>query len=131
MKFVQFWRETSLNSKYDQSLYKDYLRYKGNPYNTYSHKGLPPGPINNPGFDAIKAAAYPAKTNFLFFVAKGNNQHHFTKNERDHINAKNKYLKDDVYVIDCIDKLKILSNINRIKFNDLMEYINNFYKYYL
>ena len=73
---------------------KDYSRYKENPYNTYSHKGLPPGPINSPGFYAIRAAAYPAKTDFLFFVAKGNNQHHFTKNERDHINAKNKYLKD-------------------------------------
>ena len=73
---------------------KDYHRYKDNPYNTYSHNGLPPGPINNPGFDAIKAAAYPAKTNFLYFVAKGNNQHHFTTNERDHINAKNKFLKE-------------------------------------
>ena len=73
---------------------KDYSRYKENPYNTYSHKGLPPGPINSPGFYAIRAAAHPAKTDFLFFVAKGNNQHHFTKNERDHINAKNKYLKD-------------------------------------
>ena len=36
----------------------------------------------------------PAKTNFLYFVAKGNNQHHFTTNERDHINAKNKFLKE-------------------------------------
>ena len=73
---------------------KDYLRYRDNPYNTYSHKGLPPGPINSPGFHAIKAAAYPVNTSFLFFVAKGNNQHYFTENERDHINAKNKYLKD-------------------------------------
>ena len=73
---------------------KDYQRYKDNPYNTYSHNGLPPGPINNPGFDAIKAAAFPAKTDFLYFVAKGNNQHHFTTNERDHINAKNKFLKE-------------------------------------
>ena len=72
---------------------KDYSRYQDSPYNTYSHKGLPPGPINSPGFEALKAAAYPAKTDFIFFVAKGNNQHHFTTNERDHINAKNKYLK--------------------------------------
>ena len=72
---------------------KDYNRYEDNPYNTYSHKGLPPGPINSPGFEALKAAAYPAQTDFIFFVAKGNNLHHFTTNERDHINAKNKFLK--------------------------------------
>ena len=72
---------------------KDYTRYEENPYNTYSHKGLPPGPINSPGFEALKAAAYPAQTDFIFFVAKGNNLHHFTTNERDHINAKNKFLK--------------------------------------
>ena len=72
---------------------KDYSRYEDNPYNTYSHRGLPPGPINSPGFEALKAAAYPAQTDFIFFVAKGNNQHHFTTNERDHINAKNKFLK--------------------------------------
>jgi len=73
---------------------KDYTKYKSSPYNTYSHKGLPPGPISSPGFYALRAAAYPAETNFLFFVAKGDNLHHFTSNERDHINAKNKYLKN-------------------------------------
>ena len=73
---------------------KDYAKYKTSPYNTYSHKGLPPGPINSPGFYALRAATHPAETDFLFFVAKGNNRHHFTTNERDHINAKNKYLKD-------------------------------------
>ena len=51
------------------------------------------GPINSPGIDAIKAALYPAKTEYMFFVAKGDNRHHFSKTEREHINAKNKYLK--------------------------------------
>ena len=49
------------------------------PYNTRVHTGLPPGPIGNPGLDAIKAAAHPAKTKYLFYVAKvcGNGRHNF------------------------------------------------------
>ncbi len=38
------------------------------PYNTYSHTGLPPGPISNPGLSALQAVANPAKTNYLYFV---------------------------------------------------------------
>ena len=41
------------------------------PYNTRKARGLPPGPIANPGIASIQAAAHPAKTNFLFYVAKG------------------------------------------------------------
>jgi UPF0755 protein len=42
----------------------------GSPYNTRNHKGLPPTPIDNPGLAAIQAAAHPAHTNFLYFVAR-------------------------------------------------------------
>jgi UPF0755 protein len=38
------------------------------PYNTYLHTGLPPGPIGNPGLDAIKAALDPVKANYLYFI---------------------------------------------------------------
>src|SRR5918994_1406226 len=40
------------------------------PYNTRMHAGLPPGPIGNPGLDSIRAAARPAKSNYLFYVVK-------------------------------------------------------------
>ncbi|MDA1314625.1 MAG: endolytic transglycosylase MltG [Acidobacteria bacterium] len=46
------------------------------PYNTYVHGGLPPGPIANPGRKALLAAAKPAETGFLFFVAKGDGAGH-------------------------------------------------------
>jgi UPF0755 protein len=42
------------------------------PYNTRTHQGLPPGPINSPGLAAIQAAAHPAKTGYLFYVNKPN-----------------------------------------------------------
>ena len=71
---------------------KDYTRFDS-PYNTYMYKGLPPGPISNPGIDAIIAAVYPASSNYMFFVAKGDGRHYFTKTEKEHNNAKKKYLK--------------------------------------
>lgn len=58
------------------------------PYNTYKHAGLPPGAICNPGGDAIMAALYPAESDYLYFVAKGDGTHIFSKTHEEHINAK-------------------------------------------
>ncbi|MGB9612969.1 MAG: endolytic transglycosylase MltG [Candidatus Margulisiibacteriota bacterium] len=57
-------------------------------YNTYRQKGLPPGPICNPGIESIKAAVYPAKTNFFFFVAKPDGGHIFSRTWSEHQKAK-------------------------------------------
>ena len=63
------------------------------PYNTYLNHGLPPGPINNPGIESIKAAIYPEEIDFLYFVAKGDGYHTFSKTEKEHNRAKRAFQK--------------------------------------
>ena len=54
------------------------------PYNTYQHKGLPPGAICNPGIASIRAALQPEKTDYFFFMAIGEGKHHFSKTIHEH-----------------------------------------------
>jgi UPF0755 protein len=49
------------------------------PYNTYLHEGLPPGPINNPGLASIRAAMHPQQTDFLYYVARPDGTHIFSR----------------------------------------------------
>lgn len=75
--------------------------YKGNirardlradtPYNTYVHAGLPPTPIALPGGAAIHAVLHPASTPALYFVAKGDGSHHFSRSYEEHRKAVVKY----------------------------------------
>ena len=61
------------------------------PYNTYLHTGLPPGPICSPGMGSIEAVTTPADVDYLYFVAKGDGRHHFSKTFREHVTAKDRY----------------------------------------
>ncbi len=63
------------------------------PYNTYLNKGLPPGPIGNPGSEAIRAALYPPKTDYLYFVARQDGTHQFSRSLDEHNRAVDRYLK--------------------------------------
>jgi len=61
------------------------------PYNTYLHKGLPPGPIANPGEGSILATLYPDNADYLFFVAQGDGSHFFSKDFDAHAKAIGRY----------------------------------------
>jgi UPF0755 protein len=65
-----------------------------NPYNTYRNRGLPPGPINNPGGASIRAALFPARHNYLFFVANGKGGHWFSSTYAEHQRYVRKYRRE-------------------------------------
>ena len=62
-------------------------------YNTYVIKGLPPGPITNPGEAAIQAVISPAETDYLYFVLKNDSSHHFSRTLKEHNQAVLRYRK--------------------------------------
>ena len=76
--------------EFDGNLTRKHLQTP-TPYNTYTIRGLPPGPIANPGRAALQAALFPADTKFLFFVARGDTTHQFSTNLKDHQAAVRKY----------------------------------------
>ena len=63
------------------------------PYNTYRVPGLPPGPIANPGIQAIRAALYPSGSRALYFVSRNDGTHHFSATLTEHNEAVEKYQK--------------------------------------
>ena len=70
-----------------------HLRDPDNPYNTYTHEGLPPGPISNPGRDALEAVLAPERTRYLYFVARNDGTHYFSKTREEHEAAVDKYIR--------------------------------------
>lgn len=75
----------ALRKHKDRVLYSD-LNIDS-PYNTYRNFGLPPGPIANPGIDAIRAAIHPANADYLYYVAKPDGSHVFTSTFDEHKRA--------------------------------------------
>ena len=76
---------------FDGNLRRRDLDAPGNPYNTYRHKGLPPGPIASPGLASLRAVVSPADTEFLYFVSRNDGTHKFSKTSREHLNAVNRF----------------------------------------
>jgi len=69
-------------------LYADIDSVADHPYNTYRNPGLPPGPIASPSVEAIEAALYPADVDYLYFVARPDGSHVFTRSLAEHNRAK-------------------------------------------
>jgi UPF0755 protein len=76
---------------FDGKVLRSYLRRKS-PYNTYVVKGLPPGPIANPGVTSLKATLNPAPVDYLYFVSKNDGTHFFSSSLVEHNKAVNKYV---------------------------------------
>lgn len=64
-----------------------------NPYNTYKYRGLPPGPIANPGLESILAALYPEDNAYFYFLTTNDGKAIYSRTFQEHVAAKNKYLK--------------------------------------
>jgi UPF0755 protein len=78
----------ALGSHQSRLLYSEIQSVAGSPYNTYTHAGLPPGPIASPSKGAIEAVLHPTADPYLYFVARPNGTHVFTKSLAEHNAAK-------------------------------------------
>jgi UPF0755 protein len=96
--------------KFRPLTYKDYYSVES-PYNTYLNKGLPPTPICNPGETSIKAVLFPAKVSYLYFVAKGDGTHYFSRTYRQHLRAIRKIKARRRY----LRRLRRLRRIKRLR----------------
>jgi UPF0755 protein len=72
----------------ERLMYRHIRSVADHPYNTYTHTGLPPGPIGSPSTLGIDAALYPARADYLFFVARADGYHVFTRTLDEHNRAK-------------------------------------------
>lgn len=77
--------------KWDGRIHRIHLDDKENRYNTYTHDGLPPGPICSPGRAALEAVMQPDATPYLYFVSKNDGTHFFSKTRAEHEAAVDKY----------------------------------------
>jgi UPF0755 protein len=82
-----------LAGRYDGNIRKADLAIDS-PYNTYINRGLPPGPIANPGADSIKAVLEPATTDYLYYVSRNDGSHYFSRDFRSHVAAINRFQRN-------------------------------------
>lgn len=86
--------EADVTVQYALGKHKERLTYNdlkiNSPYNTYIHKGLPPGPICSPGKASLLAVVNAPTTPYLYFVARGDRRHIFSKTLEEHLRAKKK-----------------------------------------
>ncbi len=80
-----------IGPEFDGNLRRSDLQNATNPYNTYRHAGLPPGPICSPGLGALQATLHPEDHEYLYFVATQNGGHHFSRTLREHNRAVRRY----------------------------------------
>ena len=80
----------ALGERRERLLFADIDAVADHPYNTYRHAGLPPGPIASPGAASLRATLQPEDHTYLFFVARPDGSHEFTRTNREHINAINR-----------------------------------------
>jgi UPF0755 protein len=66
------------------------------PYNTYLHPGLPPGPVNSPSRRSIEASLYPAQVQYLYFVARPDGRHIFSRTYAEHLRAVRKIRRGEL-----------------------------------
>ncbi len=81
-----------LGEKFDGNLRRKDLK-DSSPYNTYRYRGLPPGPICNPGASALRAALFPAPVDYLYFVSRNDGSHQFSSTLKEHNQAVNRFQK--------------------------------------
>lgn len=73
------------------------------PYNTYTQRGLPAGPIANPGAKALRAATAPADVPYIYFVSRGNGSHQFSRTLREHNTAVQEFQRRHIARVDVRD----------------------------
>jgi len=76
---------------FDGNLRKQDLLDATNPYNTYRIRGLPPGPIANPGAEALRAVLQPAESDYLYFVSRNDGTHQFSSSYAEHVQAVDRF----------------------------------------
>ena len=81
-----------LESRFEGRLHSKDMKLDS-PYNTYLYRGLPPGPVCNPGRESLLAALFPADVNYLYFVSRNDGSHEFSRTFQEHQIALRKYQK--------------------------------------